>query len=161
MRCKSSLTGLLRVCVMTVGALTLALTAATAYADLDVTLICPPTFTVGTMLNLGLTLEKEQDEPFSTTITKTAVAIHTGNLSISGPFAVPVSVTLADNTPDLTPCGGLGQPECTYSATATIPNYLSMPLRRVSRGTFISVGVAVLNSANKPISEGWCNIETQ
>lgn len=80
MRCKSSLIGLLLVCVMTVGVLTLALTPATAYA-LDVSPICPPTWSVGTMLNLGLTLEKESTSPFSTTITKTAVAIHTGNLS--------------------------------------------------------------------------------
>lgn len=152
MRSKSSLIGLLLGYVVTVGALTLALLPATAYADLNVIPICPSTWNAGTTLHLGLTLEKGSTSPFSTTITKTAVAIHKGNLSISGPFAVPINVILESGI-----CDGCSS----FYDSETISNYLSMPLRKISRGTFISVGVAVLNSANKPISEGWCNIEAQ
>lgn len=159
--CKNLLPGLLLVCTVMVGALTLALFPATAHAGMKATLSCPITSTPGAMVNLGLTLTKEKHSPFSTTITKTAVAIHLGNLHIIGPITIPISVTLADDTPDNPPCGGLGEPSCIYQATATIPNYLSAPFPQVSRGTLSSLGVAVMDDANKPIAEGWCNIEVQ
>lgn len=161
MHFKSLLIKSLFACVAVVGTLMLALIPATAYAGLDVTLICPATIVSGARLNLGLTLHKVSGDQFSTTFTKTALAIHVGDLRIIGPSAIPISVTLADAVPDPTPCGGSGESSCTYWDTETITNYVSTVLPRLQRGTFISVGVAVMDGSNKPIEDDWCNIEVQ
>jgi hypothetical protein len=140
MRCKSLLIELLCVCAVMAGTLTLI--PVTAYArDIKVTVSCPETITPGAILNLGLTLQNTSSDPV--TIAKSAVAGHLGNLAVVGPFVVPLARTL---NPD---------------ETVTIPDYVSTPFPQAAQGTFSSVGVAVMNSANKLISEGWCNIEVQ
>lgn len=142
MRYKRSPIELLLVCVVMVGALMLTLIPTTAHArDVKTTVSCPATITNGGALNLSLTLQNTSSD--SVAIAKSAVAIHLGNLRITGPSVVPLSLNLL------------------AGETVTIPNYLSTPFPRSSRGTFSSVGVAVIDGANKLISEGWCNIEVQ
>ena len=144
MRCKSSFIGLLLVCAVIVGALTLIPATAHAGDDIKVTVSCPATITpAAAMLNLGLTLQNISSPPVSVTIAKSAVAAHLGNLDVIGPFVIPLARTLSP-----------GQ-------TISIPNYLSVPFPTAPRGTFSSVGVAVMNSANEPISGGGCIIEIQ
>lgn len=160
MRYKNLLMELLLVCMVVVGSVTLMLIPGTAHAgrELDIDLLCPTTIIPGATLTLGLTLEKESDEPFSTTFTKTALAFHVGNMSIIGPTAVPIAVTLTDVTPAVTPCGGL-DPDCIYWDDASIPTYFSTVPRKLTRGTFIGVGVAVMDSTNNPLTEDHCIIE--
>lgn len=144
MRCKNMLMGLLLACVVMIGTVALTLVPAIVNAeDVDVELSCPTTITPGATLNIGLTLENEASAPM--TIAKSAVAFHVGNMSIIGPSVIPLSLTLAA--------------EGTLGDTATIPNYLSTQVRRLSRGTFLGVGVAVMESDNTPIGKGWCIIE--
>lgn len=139
-RCKSLLRGLLLVCTVIVGALTLTLHPATVHAKTKVTLSCPATITPGAMLNLGLTLENTSATN-SVTIAKSTVSAHLGNLNIIGPFAVPLSLTLL--------------PGQTWSN----PAYLAATFPSAPHGIFSSLGVAVLDGANKPISGGYCIIE--
>lgn len=142
--CKSLLTGVLLVCTVMIGAMTLMLIPGTANAtDVDVTLTCPTTITPGATLNLGLTLEN--GSAGSVTIAKSAIAFHVGNMSIIGPSVAPLSLTLAAE----------GDP----GDTATIPNYFSTVFRRASKGTFLGVGVAVMEGDNTPIGQGHCIIE--
>lgn len=139
-RARNSLMGLLLVCTVMVGALTVTLYPATAHAKTKVTLSCPATITPGAMLNLGLTLENTSATN-SVIIAKSTVSAHLGNLTIIGPFAVPLSLTLL--------------PGQTWSN----PTFLSVTSPPAPHGIFGSLGVAVLDGANKPISGGYCNIE--
>lgn len=160
MRCKSVLMGLLLVCVTMVGAVTLTLVPATAQAGTDIDLLCPTTIVPGAKLNLGLGLKKESGASFATHFTKTALAIHVGNMSIIGPSVVPINVTLTDSEPvDTCPDSDPSTSCPYYFATQTITNYFSTSMGRATRGTIISVGVAILDSSNKPTAKDWCNIE--
>lgn len=146
MRRKNLLMELLLVCIMMIGTAALTLVPAIAHAeDVDVELFCPTTIAPGARLNLGLTLENGSSDPV--TIAKSAVAFHMGNMNIIGPSVIPLSLTLAA--------------EGTSGDTATIPNYLSTQVRQLSRGTFLGVGVAVMESDNTPIGKGHCIIEVQ
>lgn len=159
MRCKNFLMRLLCVGMVMIGTVTLTLMPGTAHAGLDIDLLCPTTIVPGTALNLGLALEKESSAPFSTTFTKTALAIYIGNSSIVGPAAVPIAVTLTAATPISTPCGGPLEPACIYWDDASIPTYFSTVPKKLTRGTFIGVGVAVMDSTNNPLTEDHCIIE--
>jgi len=140
MRCKNLLIELLLVCVVMVGALTLTLIPTTAHAkDIKVTVFCPTTITPGQVVNLSLMLQNTSSA--SVTIAKSTIAAHLANLDIVGPFVIPLSLTLLPGE------------------TRSIPDYLSTPFPPAPQGTFSSLGVAVINSVNKPISGGWCNIE--
>jgi hypothetical protein len=143
MRCKSSFIGSLLVCAVIVGALTLIPVTAPADDSIKVTVSCPATITPGAMLNLGLTLFNHSSPPVSVTIAKSAVAAHLGNLDVIGPFVIPLARTLAPGE------------------TVTIPNYLTVPFPTAPRGTFSSLGVSVMNSANEPIGGSGCIIEIQ
>jgi hypothetical protein len=130
----------LLICMVMVGAVTLTLVPVAAYARaIKVTLSCPQTITPGDTIQLGLTLENTSSN--SKAIAKSAVAVHLGHLSVVGPFSIPLALTLLPGE------------------TKSIPNYIVVPFPPAPSLTFTSVGVALLDSTNKPIAEGWCNIE--
>lgn len=134
--------GWLAVGAFVAGSLTLVPEAASG-DPVKVTLSCPATISPAAMLNLGLTLLNKSYPPATITIAKSAVAAHLGNLDVIGPFLIPLARTLSP-----------GQ-------TISIPNYLSVPFPAAPRGTFSSVGVSVMNSANEPIGGSGCIIEVQ
>lgn len=141
MRWKCSI-GWLAVGAFVAGSLTL-IPEAASHDPVKVTLSCPATISPTGGLNLGLTLKNISSPPVSVTIAKSAVVAHLGNLDVIGPFVIPLARTLSP-----------GQ-------TISIPDYLSVPFPTAPRGTFSSLGVAVMNSANEPISGGGCIIEVQ
>jgi hypothetical protein len=138
--CKSLPVKLLLICVMIVGTAVLTLIPMAAHARaIKVTLSCPQTVTPGDIIQLGLTLENTSSN--SKAIAKSAIAAHLGHMTIIGPYSIPLSLTLSPNE------------------TVSIPNYLVVPFPSAPSTTFSSLGVSLLDSANKPIAEGWCNIE--
>ena len=130
------------VCLTVVAAL--GLIAGTAQADpIKVTLACPATITPGGMLNVSLTMQNTSQPPATVTISKSAVAAHLANLNVIGPFTIPLFKALAPG------------------ASFTVPGYLVLPFPDAPHGTFSSLGVAVLDSANQVLGGNGCLIEVQ
>jgi len=93
------------------------------------------------MLNVGLTLTNRSK--VARTVAKSGVGAHLADLNIIGPFVIPLAASLSP-----------GQ-------TVSVPNYLSLPFPQAPKGTFSSLGVMIMDSADLPLGGGGCAIEVQ
>ena len=110
---------------------------------LEVELACSTSIpATGGPLSITLTMRNKTSAPKA--IATSALVVHVGNLNLLGPFLVPFSANLAP------------------FATQVLP-YLSSPFPAgsASPGTFITVSVIVMDSANKPLGSNFCLIRIQ
>lgn len=112
----------------------------TAYANIvDVTLECPTTITPGGTLNIKLNLASFAD----TTIAKSGLIIHLGNLDVRGPYVIPISVKL-------NPFERITTEYLTTKFPADAP-----------KGIFSNIGVGVYSANNRRLGQNYCLIEVQ
>lgn len=132
------------VIIIVVGLGGVGLTPGTAQAaPIKVTLACPAVISPGGMLNVNLTMQNISSPPATVTVAKSAVAAHLANLDIIGPFVIPLARTLSPG------------------AMVTVTGYLAVPFPSAPRGTFSSLGVMVMDSANEELGGSGCIIEVQ
>lgn len=109
---------------------------------IEARLTCPATITPGAPLTLSLTL-RNRSLLVSQPVAKSALAVHLADLRALGPFTIPLARTLAPGE------------------TVTISPYFSVPFPSAPRGTFSSLGVLVLDSANQVLGRSGCLIEVR
>lgn len=113
---------------------------------LSVNVTCPATLSAanGGALNLPLSLTNNTSGVQH--VAKSALGVHLGNVDALGPFVIPLSATILPHQ------------------TALVPNYLSATFpggNVAAAGTFVSLGVLVMDAANKPLGSGFCLVEMQ
>jgi len=111
-----------------------------AYANIvDVTLECPTSISPGSTLNIKLDLMSYTE----TTIAKSGLIIHLGNLDVRGPYVIPISVKLNP-----------------YEHVTT--DYLTTNFPSdAPKGIFSNIGVGVFDANNKRIGQNYCLVEVQ
>ena len=125
-----------------VAALLLVPGASEAADPIAVDVTCPVTIaSAGGPLTISLNLRNRTAQ--TRNIAKSAIGVHLGNLNLLGPFIVPLARTLAPR------------------ATSVVNPYLAtqFPGGAAPAGTLASVGVVVMDAANKPIGTGHCLVQ--
>lgn len=111
-----------------------------AHANIvDVTLECPTSISPGGTLNIKLNLVSYAD----TTIAKSGLIIHLGNLDVRGPYVIPISVKLNPF-----------EHVTTEYLTTKFPT-------DAPKGIFSNIGVGVYGANNKRLGQNYCLIEVQ
>ncbi len=129
--------------VVVLGGLILIGGTAEARDPLEVELACSTTIpATGGPLNITLTTRNRTSTPKA--IATSGLTMHLGSLNLMGPFVVPLIVDLAP------------------FATAVVP-YISTPFPAgaASPDTLVTVGVVVMDSANKPLGSNFCLVRIE
>ena len=122
----------------------LMLLVGTAEADaVNVELACPTTIpATGGPLSITLTLQNRTAT--SKSIAKSGLVAHLGNMNLLGPFFVPL-------VRSLNPFGTQVVPYVTTS----------FPAGAAAPGSFVTLAVIVMDSANKPLGSNFCVVQVQ
>jgi hypothetical protein len=129
--------------IMVATAAVVAVMPATSQAGdpLGVDLACPTTMpSSGGTLTITLTLRNRTST--AKTVAKSALGVHLANSNILGPFIVPFSITLAPRANQVVP----------YVSTA-------FPAGTAPAGTLTSIGVTLLDNANKHLGGNFCRVQ--